>query len=70
MLEMAEGAICLSTMDLKIANCVCSADEAEKDSTVCTIQPQNSLFEARKRSQRQCYKVSSGAFTRELTRNV
>ena len=27
MLEMAGGAICLSTMGLKIGNCVCSADE-------------------------------------------
>ena len=35
MLEMAEGTICLSTMVLKIANCVCSAHEAEKDSTIC-----------------------------------
>ena len=35
MLEMAEGTICWSTMVLKIANCVSSAHEVEKDSTVC-----------------------------------
>ena len=70
MLEMAEGTTWGSRAVLKSQ--IVSVQYAMWTRVVqyATRRPQNSLFGARKGSQRQFYKESSRAFTTDLTRNV
>ena len=67
MLEMAEGTSWGSTAVLKSQVVSVQYSMWTRAVEYATIRPQNSLFGARKSSQRQFYKESSRAFTTELT---
>ena len=64
MLEMAGGAICLSTMGLKIGNCVCSADKWRKAVRYVRATTEQPIWSKKEESTPMLYRIGQGFHNR------
>ena len=64
MLEMAGGAICLSTMGLKIGNCVCSADKWRRAVRYVRATTEQPIWSKKEESTPMLYGIGQGFHNR------